>query len=85
MASESKSKIIPFYVCLLIGQEEQCEVYSKLLMKVTDESLMKQYHQINYNYFTENMCKLLFHCLPTLAIYGVGSGYGGAMAGMEEF
>jgi hypothetical protein len=38
---ESKSKQIPLYIACMLGQNQQCEVYSKLLLQVTDEVAMK--------------------------------------------
>lgn len=61
---ETKSKQIPLYVTLMIGQKAQTEVYCKLLLQVTDENVMKQYNQSNFTYFKESMCNLIFHSVP---------------------
>jgi hypothetical protein len=53
LSPESRSKQIPFYVCLIAGQQSQCEVYAKLLIQVNDDTAMKQYHQQNFSYFSE--------------------------------
>lgn len=43
MQIESKSKQIPLYVSFIVGQQTQCEVYSKVLLGISDENVMKQY------------------------------------------
>jgi len=41
---ESKAKQIPFYISFLIGQDRQCEVYTKFLMGVSDRNAMTQFN-----------------------------------------
>lgn len=76
---------MPLYVSFLIGQDFQAEAYAKLLLQVPEVNLMKLYHQSNYGYFSESMCRLLFHCVPRIAIYDVYLKNGGADRGQALF
>jgi hypothetical protein len=62
---EMKSKQVPFYIACLLGKQAQCELYSSLLLQVTNETHMKQYHAQNYQVFTEGMCTLLLHSVQS--------------------
>lgn len=85
MQIESKSKQIPLYISFIVGLQSQCEVYSKVMIGITDESVMKQYRQINYAFFAEEMCNLLLYCVPQLAIYDLRGNQGGVRLAKEIF
>jgi hypothetical protein len=56
-----------------------------VLLQVTDESVMKQYNQSNFTYFKETMCNLIFHSVPSLAIYDMDGKHGGSDRGRHDF
>ena len=46
---------------------------------------MRQYTRSNYDYFKDEMCTLIFHSVPRLAIYDIDGRYGNVDRGIQIF